>query len=386
MIVTICALAFGVALQVIGNSFYHSSVAGVHDFVVYWATGQQLIHHGNPYDPQALLILERQAGFPVKEGVLFMRNPPWALPITYPLGLFHDRIASMLWSTSLIACLIVSVYLLWRMHGRPRGYRAFLAYSFAPALICIINQQTAVFALLGITLFLVLYRRWPFFAGCCLYLCFLKPHLFLPFGVVLILWVFVSRSYRILLGAITTIGASIALVHVLDPAAWQQYSVMVHTSGMENDFIPCLSFLLRRWLPPQFIWVQYVPAMIGCVWAIVYFWPRRHSWDWRTDGSLLMLVSVMVAPYSWLFDQCLVIPALLQGVYITRSRTMVLTLAFLSALIEISLIGQIWQKSAVYLWTLWSAPAWLIWYLLAVRPARAESPAPSSESILPEAG
>jgi hypothetical protein len=34
-------------------------------------------------------------------------------------------------------------------------------------------------------------------------------------------------------------------------------------------------------------------------------------------------------------------------------------------LIEIALLGIVWKPSTLYLWTLWSAPAWLIWYLAA---------------------
>ena len=78
-----------------------------------------------------------------------------------------------------------------------------------------------------------------------------------------------------------------------------------------------------------------------------------------------MLVSILVTPYSWLYDQVLVIPALLDGAFATRSRTMLAVLAFLSALIEMALLCIAWKPSALYIWTLWSAPAWLIWYLAA---------------------
>src|ERR1700683_500550 len=56
-------------------------IAGARDFVVYWATGQQLVHHVNPYDTESMGQLERGAGLDPGYGVLYMRNPPWALPI-----------------------------------------------------------------------------------------------------------------------------------------------------------------------------------------------------------------------------------------------------------------------------------------------------------------
>jgi hypothetical protein len=81
-----------------------------------------------------------------------------------------------------------------------------------------------------------------------------------------------------------------------------------------------------------------------------------------------MLVSVLVAPYSWFIDQAILIPALLHGVLLTRSRGLLAALALASAVIEIGPVrGLPVLQSPFYLWT---APAWLAWYLCAVRSAR----------------
>ena len=190
------------------------------------------------------------------------------------------------------------------------------------------------------------------------------PTCFYLFGVVLLVWIVLTRSYRILLGGALAVGASCAVSWWMDPLAWGQYRQMLHTSGIEWEFIPCFSVMLRIWFGQGSIWLQYVPALIACIWALWWFWRRRHTWDWLTDGSLLMLVSIVAAPYSWLFDQCLAIPALLRGAYLTRFRSLLVTLALLSSLIELAMFGNLLKPSAVYLWTLWAAPAWLAWYLV----------------------
>jgi hypothetical protein len=373
LVVGACAVAFGITMQLFFISLVKSDTVGTRDFSVYWATGLQLAHHANPYDSRDLLRTELALGFPPAMGVKFMRNPPWTLPITLPLGMLSVKAASMTWSFLLLACLGVSVKLLWAMHGRPQNHRDWLGYAFAPALICLILGQTSIFALFGLVLFLYLHRTWPFVAGCSLWFCTMKPHLFLPFGLVLLLWAVVSKRYRVLIGAACAIGLSMAITALIDPAAWSQYSAMVRTSGMEVDYIPCLSFLLRKWISPGALWIQYIPAALGCAWALGYFWPRRRRWDWNTNGSPLMLVSVLVAPYGWLFDQVLVIPALLQGAYGTRSRDSLLGLALASALIEGALFANGRSPSAVYLWTLWSAPFWLLWFLFATATKRKRS-------------
>ena len=76
------AILFFASSSVPGGS---RSLAGSRDFVSYWATGHQLVQHANPYDRDAISALEHAAGLDVR-AVLIMRNPPWALPLAYPLG------------------------------------------------------------------------------------------------------------------------------------------------------------------------------------------------------------------------------------------------------------------------------------------------------------
>jgi hypothetical protein len=142
---------------------------------------------------------------------------------------------------------------------------------------------------------------------------------------------------------------------------------MMRTYGIENEFIPCWSVVLRLWTSPQTIWLQYLLPAVGCSWAVIYFWKRRRTWDWLKDGSVLMLVSILAAPYCWLFDQAVAIPALLHGAYLTGSRILLALLAAASLLIEIEMVCGVKLPSALYLWT---APAWLVWYLMAMRYAR----------------
>jgi hypothetical protein len=342
-------------------------IAGARDFVVYWATGQQLIHHANPYDIDAMMRIERGAGLPTGYGVLFMRNPPWALPLALPLGLLGVRSGALVWSLLLLGCLWLSVRMVWQMHGRSNKLLNLLGLSFAPALVCLLVGQTSLFALLGLVLFLRLHGTRPFLAGMALWLCALKPHLFLAFGVVLLAWVIVHGCYKVLLGAATALGASCAASWMIDPTAWADYSHMMRTYGIEKEFIPCWSVVLRLWVSPQAIWLQYLLPVLGCGWALAYFWKRRHAWDWVRDGGVLVLVSILSAPYCWVFDQAVAVPALLQGAYRCRSRALLVFLALASVAIEAGLVSGVKLPSALYLWT---APVWLAWFLLAMATAR----------------
>jgi hypothetical protein len=148
---------------------------------------------------------------------------------------------------------------------------------------------------------------------------------------------------------------------------------MMSTSRIDKIPIPCLSNMLRRAISPDTMWLQYVPAAVGCVWALTYFRRHKDDWDWLEHGSLVVLVSVLVAPYTWLIDQAILIPALLHAVYVSRSRTVVAMLALASAAIQLSpFMVQELTHSVLYAWT---APAWVAIYLVATRSSSVSRPA-----------
>jgi hypothetical protein len=350
--------------------------AAARDFVSYWATGHQLVHHRNPYDRDAIWAIEHTAGLGAgidPRTVLIMRNPPWALPIAYPLGFLGLRFAGILWTFLLLACLLISIRIVRELHGSPPNRIHWLGFGFTPAIICLTMGQTSLLALLGLVLFLRFHRCHPFNAGAALWLCALKPHLFLPFAAVLGLWILLTRAYKLLAGFAVALASTSAFASLIDPSAWSDYIRLMRSPSVENQFIPCLADVFRHWLHPHDVWLQYLPVALACVWALVYFWRRRSHWDWLTGSSSLILVSLVAAPYSWLYDQCLAIPALLDAAYATRSRKLLAALALLILAADLELCF-VKVTSTLFLWT---APAWLAWFLIARATAAKESaPAP----------
>jgi hypothetical protein len=346
------------------------SIAGARDYIVYWATGQQLAHHANPYDPVTMGVLEHAAGLPAKaQGSYYMRNPPWSLPLAWPLGFVPARLGAAPWSLEMLVCAIFAVHRLWKLIGSPRSYFHWIGYAFAPTMLCVTMGQTTLLALAGFVLFVDLHRRRPYLAGAALWLCTLKPHLVVPFGLVLMLWIALSRSYKIVLGFAVTLAASIAATWAIDHAAFSQYMQMLHTAGIDKEIVPCLTVYVANAIRPTALWLRYIPLAAGSLWALPWFWRRRREWDWLTGGSLLLLVSVAAAPYSWIYDQPLATPALLCAAFQTRIRPLVGLLAFASFAIEIELIRMLEINSAWYFWTM---PFWLLWYIAAMRYAGAK--------------
>ena len=376
LIVIACALAIVFTILFLSFLPFDRGTVARRDFIVYWATGQQLVHHGNPYDPAAISQIEHDAGFQGGASY-YMRNAPWALPLALPLGYASPMVAALPWSLFMLGLLIISVRILRKLFGSPGNHLEWLGYCFPPALYCVILGQTSIFLLLGFTLFLRLHKTRPFAAGAALWLCTLKPHLFLPFALVLLVWIVVARAWRVLAGGVAAFAAGALVTTWIDPAAWSQYAYYMRTSVVTREFTPCLGDLLRDSIHPSAEWLAFVPAVVACVWALMWFWPRRRTWDWLEQGSLLVLVSLLVAPFGWIFDQTLALPAVLGGVSRTSSQLLLSALALIYILVEIQLI-RFDLHSAVYLWP---TPAWLIWVLFAhASSRRAAKPVPAQSA------
>ena len=339
------------------------SAAG-RDFIQYWALEQQLAHGANPYDTAALFRIERSAGmaFP---GALISLSPPVAFAYALPLGWVSARTALILWMLLLLACLAVSVWILWLLHGRPESRWHVIALGFPPALWCLISGQLGIFFLLDVVLFLYFVRRRPWLAGAALVLCALKPHLFLPLAVVLLLWSVVRRDFRVPGGFVFALAVSCGLTLGLDRHVWREYAQMMRTSGAADLFVPTVSMALRFGVDRGARWLGFVPEACACVWAAWYFFRRRARWDWNREGLLVLLVSVACTPYSFYSDQVVLFPAVLAGLY--RAEKSIAALALFVAIAAAGMAGfvvQIPMTSAFYIWT---APAWLLWHLFAMR-------------------
>jgi len=353
-------LCFVVGIYVIGLS---DKNAAERDFISYWAAGQQLAHGANPYDFGAVRSLELGAGREAGKPLLMMRNPPVALFLAYPLGLVSAKTGLILWLLTLLAGLSVSIWILWLLNGRPDSRFHLLGYIFAPALACLMAGQVGIFLLLGVALFLYLHQTRPLLAGAALALCALKPHLFLPFALVLLLWALRRRAYGILAGFSAALAASLALSFCLDVHAWQQYSQMMRAGGAVNEAVPVLSVIFRNLLDRHAVWLQFVPQACACAWALGYYWTRRNRWSWMDHGLLVLLVSAMCTPFGWFFDESMLLPAVLAGVYrAVETRRSLLPLGFIAGVALVEVLASVQVTSPSYLWT---TPAWLLWYLWA---------------------
>jgi hypothetical protein len=184
--------------------------SGRRDFIEYWSIGHQLLRGQNPYDEVAVLPLQRQAGLHADYPLVSI-SPPIAFFLVLPLGAVDANIGLVAWLIILLASVFASIRMLWNMRGRPDNRLHLLGYCFAPIMSCLMLGQLGIFLLLGITIFLYCHKSRPFIAGAVLLPCALKPHLFVPFAIVLLIWIIIRKGYLILAGFSASLIASCSL-------------------------------------------------------------------------------------------------------------------------------------------------------------------------------
>jgi Glycosyltransferase family 87 len=348
-----------------------------YDFVEYWAAGRLALDAQNPYDAEALLPLQRRIGWESSNEALMMWNPPWALPLVMPLGAMKPAIAQLVWFVLSLGAVLLCADLLWRGFGGPPDYRWagwLVALVFAPTLFVQMMGQISALLLLGFVGFaFALKANRPALAGAAAALTALKPHLFAIFAVLFLLE---SLRHRRTFRAAAT-GAAILAVCALVPLlwvsdVWSQYRAAttretgdahVRTADWHQ---PTVGYVLREQMPGEPFWVQFVPFGVALVAAPIYWWARRHRWDWVEESPRLSLVFALTAAYgAWAFDLVILLPAVLwMAVRLVQFGRPLLTALFAGAYALINLACALTITRPLSQDNPWIAPTVLVGFVV----------------------
>jgi hypothetical protein len=358
-----------------------ASAAG-RDSIAYWAAGNLLLHRQNPYAAQSVLALERSQGYVAKKP-LVLRTPPWSVWMVLPLGWLSAYWAWIAWLGILLISLVIAMRISWQMYGDgPRPSNVFLltGYLFAPVAACLVAAQLGIVLLLGIVLFLLLEEERPFLAGAALLIPFAKPHIFGLLWPILALWIVTRKKWSLLGGMAAAFGIANSIALAFDPSIFQQYRGMLQQQAIQYEFIPALSGMLRLLFFRRFFWMQFLPAALGLLWSFWYYRKNQSTWNWRQHGPALLVVSILTTPYSWITDEVVLLPAILQGALWlsraklkVRSQLAILLLVFLNLIMLLILKAQVPPGTGIYFW---SSLVWFSWYWYA------RSFAPRSDSAI----
>jgi hypothetical protein len=338
----------------------------LYDFVEYWAAGRLVLQGDNPYDVVRVGELQKQIGHTADP--ILMWNPPWALPLVVPLGLFDVRTAHLLWMLGHLLVIVACADVLWRHYGGSRDSRAIawlVALGFLPSILALLAGQISPLLLLGATGFLVFVRcRRDTLAGAATVLLAIKPHLALLFWLALLVWVVRERRWKILVGGALAGLALTGVALLFDPAVFGQYRHTTLTTPPAQYRSPTLGTLLRLAVGNGAFGLQFVALLPGLLWVVPYLLRHKGGWDWDRELPLLLLVSFLTATYgAWPFDLVvLLVPVLRVAVGVVQAGRPWLALAIFLAF---NILGGLQLACEVeWLWFLWMTPVVFGAYLL----------------------
>ncbi|HQE93090.1 MAG TPA: glycosyltransferase family 87 protein [Anaerolineae bacterium] len=343
------------------------------DFVQYWAAGRLNLLGGNPYDPEQLLPLQRQAGRTdyVSGAATIVWNPPWVMPLLMPFAALRYPIGRVLWFLASFAALAACSLWTWRRYGGPERSQWVawaVAFTFMPALIMLRVGQIGVFLLVGVAgvLHAATQHQWVRLGAWVIVLS-IKPQLVYLLLVVLLLWLVERRQFVPVLSGMGVLALAGGVTLIVNPRIIGQYLEALTAYPPVAWATPTLGSVLRLLLGLDKFWLPLIPTLGGLVWAVLYWRRRRHSWDWETELPLLLFVSLLTTLYTWTYDLVLLIlpiVALLARWFRQKSvgRAKPFLLVYI-ALCVVMFIVQRWELDDF--WFVWVSPVLLAWYLWA---------------------
>ncbi len=344
------------------------------DFLEYWVSARLLVTGQNPYSPEQQLVLQR-AVIANTNKPLIMWNPPWTLFLLLPFGLLSFWVAYTLWSMLILACLLFCSAHLWRIYGGPvnRYWIAWLTcFSVVPTYLTLYVKQIDPLVLLGIVGFLYFNeRKRCWLAGAALTLIAIKPHLVFLFWAAVIAWLIDRKHWQVLLGGTMAGALAIAIPLMFVPGILGDYVNLYSTTGAPKPrdwATPTLSTALDLYFEREFVWIRLIPTCVALIWFAFYWRKHRARWNWTEQTPLLLLVSQATTVFAWVWDQIVLLPALICGaVWALQGGPRRIIGAIVGGFILVNL-GPLLVMTGILIpggfWLFWMVPVFLLTYAM----------------------
>lgn len=353
LIAFVCGILFAAALMA-------SSVLPAQDLTQYWSAAH--LARQNPYSTQLVSAFEKAASIGASDPPLVLKNPPWAIPFILPLGLFSFRVAFAVWNVFSVVAVLGCAGAVWRWFEEPNSIVSILLpILFGPTIVLLMLGQWTVLVLIGITGFLIAAdRRHDWIAGAFLLLVMGKPHVALLFLVAMLLWVFQTRRWAVFYSAALALAASSGAMLALNPHIFAQF--LDRTREVVGETVPYPNLGGKLYALSGQHWLAVLPQIAGVLWVLWYWRKHRREWAWKTEGMLVLAVSITCSYYSYPYDEILVLPALIAA-FVTGNRRVFLGCFVLTELGYAFYLFQFAGRFGfTYMFLSWTAAAWLLTY------------------------
>jgi hypothetical protein len=342
------------------------------DFSAYWSSGRLLSLGKDPYSKTNTVALTEAIGFGRSGLILSYFYPPWTLPLFIPFGLLTFQISRTIWFILSVVIYSCCTLWIWKLYGGPaRKYWLVipLILVLSPGIFALIEGQITPLILTGIVGFLYFEkkRRW-FLAGSFLALITFKIHILYLFWIVIFLWVIYSKRWSVFAGFFSALAVSSLLISVIRSSVFREFLIMNAYNLPSYCSNPTLSSILCVLNNYEFeSWFLLIGPILGMLWLIPYWLRKKDDWQWMSIIPIVIFISLITAPYTWLHDGLLFIIAVIavtihflyQG--ISMKEYLIIFLLLITNFIIFVLVGRM-RINQIFL--VWVPLVYLLLYII----------------------
>lgn len=311
LILFLCILFLVIAVRVVDPVEYPNS-----DFFSFWLAGRMMWTGQNPYATTQWIEGHHQFGATWISDPEFLYPLPLALFMA-PLGLLSLYNAYIVWVVLLQCMIAISVFFLLRLRTNPKlKHYIFPAVVgiilFRPVFITLYNGQLSGILLLISALVIHLWGKEKWWqGGVILPLLALKPNVGIPMLALLSFWLLIQKKYRLLVWMILSAIALLIIGLIRDPNWVAEYltignAKLSQTFGYSPTIWGLAAYLSGFKLDPTLIFGGLAAVIIlgGCLSLLI---TKRAQLSPALACSLIIVTTLLITPYTWTYDQLLLI-------------------------------------------------------------------------------
>jgi hypothetical protein len=309
------------------------------DFSYYWAAGRAAYLGLNPYDPAVLAELMQQFGYGFDGKHALFPHPPPSLFLFYIFGALPPELARNLW---ILIC-IVCVWLTWKLscdissslaskHSSSisKVQLALFFCAFPPLLRAILlGQLTLLISLLSLWGLQKLFADKSAESGLIFACTAIKAQSLMTIGVSLLFTHPIRQICRLGVGFFSMTIALFIISEYLFPNSWSAFFRLLSEHNFELISLSRPS--LMRWTGSYLNLVATAIFITGCVASVlVQRWSHNKK---RTLFTLVAPLGLLSAPYGWVHESIILLPALLLFVRELPHNSQVMRMAILGIMV-----------------------------------------------------
>jgi hypothetical protein len=303
------------------------------DFWGYWSATFLLRNGQNPYDPEAMRLVQATQMHTGLDFTIMSWNPPSLFVVILPLTLLSIIPAKFIWliaNLALVTSTILILIKLYLPHDNAKLNLAFMFFAFIMPQIMsgVYVGQVTILVTFGLVASMLLIKKnqW-FWAGVVLILTSIKPHLVVLQIIYLLFYMAQNRKIK---GWAGIFAAGIACLVVL----------FAFRPQLISDLVGLSKIAPTKWYTPTIGgWISYLGITEITRYLIALFLPipfilakYRTSLSMEFSIALLTLITVPFTFFGWSYDQVILLVPIAQifaWLYQSKAAILKYTLAIL---------------------------------------------------------